>query len=590
MKRNEVKQEYCWRLSDIFASVIEWERELSALNRDSVGILRFKGRLADKTILRECLIFLDEIGKRLEKLYAYARLTSDENLSETKGAELKSKVETLAVQFNSDASFVTPELANLDGETLGALAADPDFSDYDYQLNSIIKQKKHILSEETERVLALAGKTVGAFSEIFGQIDDVDLPLPSIQIDGKKVQMTHGLYGLWLHSPDRGLRKRAFDGMYKAVGALVNTTTANFAASVNKDNFLAQARRYGSALEKKLDGTDVPPSVYERLVSEVGKHLKTLHAYMEFRKKTLGVEALHMYDLHVPLFENADLALSFDEAYDTVLNGLSPMGGEYVSLLRRARAERWIDVEETENKHSGAYSYGVYGVHPYVLLNYTPTTHDVFTIAHEMGHAMHSYYSSAAQPYAKNDYAIFVAEVASTVNEVLLLKYLLKTARDEKMKKFLLSYYLDMFRTTLFRQTMFAEFEADIHTAESIGTPLTTEELGKRYLRLNKKYYGAKVSHDRAIRLEWARIPHFYRAFYVYQYATGLTSAVNIAGAILTEGETAVRRYKEFLSAGGHKSPYEILRDVGVDLAVARPYEVAFGEFEATLTELKSLT
>jgi len=590
MKRDEVQLEHRWRLEDLFVSNAEWERQLAAINREMVGILRFKGKLCDKAPLLGCLAFSDEISKTLERLYAYAMLSKDENLADTKAAELKSKIETLLVRFNSDASFITPELSGLGDGILESFIADPDFTDYDYQLKTIVKHKKHILSEETERVLALAGKTTHAFSDIFAQIDNVDLPFPMVDINGKKEKMTHGKYGLWLQSSERDLRKKAFSGMYKAIGAVINTIGANFAASVNKDNFLAEARRYDSALSKSLAGSDVPAAVYETLLKESGKRLKTVHEYMAFRKKTLGLGELHMYDLHVPLYEKTDLSLSFDEAYDTVIEGLAPMGGEYLTLLCTAKQNRWIDVEETENKRSGAYACGVYGVHPYVLLNYKPTAHDVFTIAHEMGHAIHSYYSAAAQPYAKNDYSIFVAEVASTVNEVLLLKHLLKTAKDASTKKYLLSYYLDMFRTTLFRQTMFAEFEANTHAAESAGTPLTVEWLSKQYLALNKKYYGSSVSHDRQIRLEWARIPHFYHAFYVYQYATGLTSAVNIANAVLSDGRPAFEKYKAFLSAGGHKSPYEILKDAGVDLTDAAPYEAAFGEFEAALRELIELT
>jgi oligoendopeptidase F len=296
-----------------------------------------------------------------------------------------------------------------------------------------------------------------------------------------------------------------------------------------------------------------------------------------------------MYDVYVPMFGNADISRSYEDAYTMVTERLAQLGFEYTRLLKTAKASRWIDVEETDGKRSGAYSCGVYGVHPYVLLNYSRTAHDIFTIAHELGHSMHSYYSSLAQPYAKHDYAIFVAEVASTVNEVLLLKHLIKTVTDKGVKKYLLSYYLDMFRTTLFRQSMFAEFEESVHKSEAAGKPLTVESLSQIYYKLNKKYYGSAVLHDKEIRYEWARIPHFYRAFYVYQYATGITSAVSIAGDILKNGEPAVERYKRFLSAGGSKSPYEILKDAGVDLRDPASYETAFDEFAATLAELKSL-
>jgi oligoendopeptidase F len=589
MKRSEVKEEFKWRKEDIFLSEGEWERQLSVLNKERVGILRFKGRLGAKTSLLECFDFSDDCSQRLEKLYCYAMLYRDENLSDAKAAALKAKIETLLVQFNTYSSFITPELSALDEVVLNGFINDAAFTAYEYRLKTVLKQKKHILSEGEERILALAGKTAGAFREIFGQIDNVDLPFPTIKVDGKSQKLTHGLFGLLLHSRDRDLRKRVFNGMYRAFESVINTIAATFSASVNKDNFLAAARGYESALHRSLAANDVPASVYNTLVAETGKRLNILHSYMAYRKLALGVDELHFYDLHVPLFENAEISAPFSKAYDLGIDGLKPMGEEYSSLLRQARQNRWIDVEETENKRSGAYSLGVYGVHPYVLLNYQPTTHDVFTIAHEMGHAVHSFYSSKFQPYAKNDYSIFVAEVASTVNEVLLLKHLLSAAKDRNTKRFLLSYYLDMFRTTLFRQTMFAEFEETVHSLEASGVPLTVDGLSKVYGKLNKKYYGQSVVYDRQIKYEWARIPHFYGAYYVYQYATGITSAVNIANAILREGKPAFLRYKTFLCAGGGKSPYEILKDAGVDLNSSHPYDVAFGEFETALRDLKDL-
>lgn len=343
-------------------------------------------------------------------------------------------------------------------------------------------------------------------------------------------------------------------------------------------------------MEKSTDNDNVPGEVYTKLVKTVGAHLEPVHRYVALRKKALGADKLHMYDLYTSIVREADLKLPFEQAFELVLKGLAPMGEEYVGLLKTARENRWIDVYETENKRSGAYSMGVTGVHPYVLLNYSSTAHDVFTIAHELGHSMHSYYSDKAQDYVNEDYSIFVAEVASTVNEVLLLKHMLSSEKDPAMRKFLLSYYLDMFRTTLFRQTMFAEFELKSHAMAQEGKPLTVESLSREYLKLNKKYYGPDVVHDKQIRLEWARIPHFYSAFYVYKYATGITSAVNIAHSILTEGESAVKRYKEkFLSAGGSKSPYDILCDVGVDLKTDEPYMVAMDEFAKTLAMLEEL-
>jgi len=589
MKRNEVPDSLKWRLEDIFPSIQSWEQALAAFHKDTVGVLRFKGKLSVKESALACFQFMDEISARLERLFCYAMFKKDENTVDTKAQELKSQIETIWVQFSTDASFVTPELSNLDTAVLESWAADPAFKAYDYQLKSLIRKKNHILSEVEERLLARAGKMTGAFDDIFSAINNSDLPLPVITIEGKKQKMTHGLYSLWLQNKDPDVRKRAFIGMYKAIESMIETTAQTFAASINKDNFLAQVRNYSSAQEKALVSKDIPTRVYSTLLEETEKHLSPLHDYIALRKKVLKLPELHMYDLAVPMFENAEIALPYSEAYDLMAEGLSAMGAEYNGLLKKAKEQRWIDVEETENKRSGAYSCGVYGVHPYILLNYKPTTNNLFTIAHEMGHALHSYYSAKNQPYAKNDYEIFVAEVASTVNEVLLLKYLIGKEKNSTVKKYLLSYYIDMFRTTLFRQTMFAEFESITHSAEQKGTPLTVDYLNKQYLKLNKKYYGDAVKHDRQIRLEWARIPHFYRAFYVYQYATGLVSAVNIANSILNEEPQAFSRYKDFLSAGGHKSPYEILKDAEVDLLQEEPYKIAFGEFEAAVRELERL-
>jgi len=589
MKRHEVKEAYRWRLEDIFISNAEWEKELASVNKEMTGILSFKGKLKNADKLLEAFNFNDSIGKRLEKLFCYAMMLNDQDLSDTKASELKAKALTIYTNFSSYASFIDPELSSLPEDELQSFIDDPKFAPYEYSLKQIIVNKRHILSEGEEKILALSGKTFSAFSQIHSKLDNVDMVLPKIDVDGVKTQLTHGNYGLLLQNPNQAIRAKVFKGYYKAYEGIINTLGANFAASVGKDNLLASVRKYSSAQEQAVSSNDVPAGVYDKLVKKVNDNLKNLHNYMAFRKKIMGVEQLHMHDLHCPIFEQADLKLDFDKAYQLCIEGLKPMGEEYNKLLKQAIDDRWIDVEETENKRSGAYCCGVYGVHPYVLLNYTPTTNDIFTIAHEMGHAMHSYYSAKVQPYAKNDYAIFVAEVASTVNEVLLLKHLLKTVDNPNIKKYLLSYYLDMFRTTLFRQTMFAEFESVTHSDEQSGKPLTVEHLNKTYAALNKKYYGPATTQDKQIRLEWSRIPHFYRAFYVYQYSTGIISAINIANMMLSGQKDAFTKFKTFLSAGGSKSPFEILKDTGVDLLSDEPYEYAFSEFEKTLSELKAL-
>jgi oligoendopeptidase F len=444
------------------------------------------------------------------------------------------------------------------------------------------------LPESEEKLLAMAASALSAPDDIYGKIDNIDLPLPKIKDEnGNAIRLTHGAYSVFMQSKNALMRKHAFDAMYKTYLKMMNTITATYAGSVKADNFYAKARGYKSALEKALFEDNVPEGVYENLLSAVSENLATVHDYVALRKKALGQDKLHMYDMYVSIVPNAERQMEFDEAFELVVEGLKPLGEEYHDLLIRAKEERWMDVYETENKRTGAYSWGSYGTHPYVLLNHSNTMHDTFTIAHELGHSMHSYYSDGAQPYSTAQYSIFVAEVASTVNEVLLLKHMIANAKSKEEKKYLLTYYLDMFRTTLFRQTMFAEFEKISHSMAAKGMPLTPKSLSDKYYKLNKKYYGSAVTHDNLIRYEWARIPHFYTAFYVYKYATGITSAVNIASDILREGAPAVERYKKFLQSGGSNSPYELLKIANVDLMTKAPFEKAMGEFKETLEELK---
>ena len=410
-----------------------------------------------------------------------------------------------------------------------------------------------------------------------------------VRHNGEKIQLTHGPYGVIMHSEDRELRKKAFNKYYQAYTSLINVISATYYGNVKKGVFYAKAKKYPSALDKALMGEDVERSVYDNLITTVHEAIPLLNDYMAEKKKLLKLSKMYMYDVYVPVVEGAELKLDYEKAYDLVVEGLKPLGEEYCELLERARKERWIDVYEGEGKRSGAYSVAVYDTHPYVLLNYQPTTHDVFTIAHEMGHSIHSYFSNLNQPYAKADYRIFVAEVASTVNEVLLIRHLLKTEKDVKLKKYLLSYLLEMIRTTLFRQTQFAEFEQFAHQTVESGQPLTKENLSAEYLRLNKLYYGKAVESEGNIQYEWARIPHFYRAFYVYKYATGIISALAIADRILTEGKPAVSDYFKFLSSGGKDSPVELLKIAGVDLTDKKAFRSAFKVFSDTLEEFKTL-
>lgn len=589
LNRNDVPSHLKWNLSEI----VDGEKGFTVIENKILSKLdfsKFEGKLADENVLLECLRYMDDLEIKLEILGVYAMMYRDVDTRNSDANALNSRVDNLFVKYSSAVSFVTPEITALPEEKLKAIIADERFKDYDYQLKQMLKSKPHVLSRDCENILSLGGQVFGGFQEIFTMINNADLAFPEIEVNGEKIKLSHGMYSVCMDSKDRKVRETAFKAFYKAFRDVLNTITATYAGNVNKDVFLTKARKYNSCLERALENEDVPAEVYKNLLKYVNGALPTLHKYVKDRKETLGYDEMHMYDMYVSLVEDAELKLPYEEAFKLVKKGLAPLGEDYGKLLQKAHDEGWIDVEETEGKRSGAYSVGVYGIeHPYVLLNYQPTTHDVFTIAHELGHSMHSYKSDAAQPKSKADYKIFVAEVASTVNEVLLLKYLLKNSTDVKLKKYLCSYYLEMIRTTIFRQTMFAEFEYIAHDSAEKGIPLTKDYLNEEYLKLNKKYYGDAVVSDDEIAYEWARIPHFYNSFYVYKYATGLISAISIAERIYSEGDKAVEDYFRFLSSGASDGPVELLKLAGVDLTKKDAYEAMVKSFVTTLAEFESL-
>lgn len=588
-KRNEVPENLKWRTSDIFSSQKEWD-DLFDKVESRIDFAKYEGKLDNVEIVKACFDELYDVAGDLNKVAVYAFMLHDEDTKCSEYSALLAKVDALSVKFSAATAFIIPELTALDEKVLKNFINDERLKDYDYELKGVLREKPHILSKETENALAMGGQVFGAFSDIFGMIDNADMPFPTITVNGKKVEVSHGMYGVLMQDPDRNVRKKAFKAYYGAYIGLINTIAATYIANVNKDVFLSRVRKYDSCLERALSEEDVPAKVYDNLIDSVHKGLKIMHKYVAERKKILGVSKLHMFDVYTSLVEEADLKLDYEEAFKLVKKGLAPLGEEYGKLLQRAHDEGWIDVEETEGKRSGAYSISVHRMpHPYVLLNYQKTTNDIFTIAHELGHAMHSYHSEKYQPESKSDYKIFVAEVASTVNEVLLLKYLLKNTDDKNLKKYLLNYYMDMIKGTLFRQTMFAEFEAIAHSEVEKGNPITKDSLCAAYYDLNKKYFGRSMHSDPEIAYEWARIPHFYRGFYVYKYATGITSAISIAERIYKEGKPAVDDYFKFLSSGGSDSPVELLKLAGVDLTKKDAFKAAMDSFEDALEQFISL-
>ena len=587
--RNEVAENLKWKTEHLFDSLETWNALYDDV-KSRLDFSKYEGKLGEKQSLLAFYKELYEVVYDLEKLYIFVHLKTTENTKDALYNGLVQRASVLYVQLSSATAFVTPELTALDEKTLKAFIADPDFADYDYELKLILKGKPHVLSKETESVLSLSGQVMGSFHDIFSMIDNAELPFPTVKIDGEKQVISHGVYGVMLHHPSQKVRKEVFTKYYHAYKSLLKTISATYAGNVYKNVFIAKARKYDSCLQMALANEDVDVKVYKNLLSAVKKALPQLHRYVKLKKRALGLRTMHMYDIYMPTVENCELKLDYEDAFKLVKEGLAPLGEDYAKLLQTAHDEGWIDVEETDGKRSGAFSASVYACpHPYVLLNYQKTTSDVFTIAHELGHSMHTYYSNANQPQSKADYKIFVAEVASTVNEVLLLKYLLKTTNDLRLKKYLLSYYTDMIKGTLFRQTMFAEFEYIAHNMAAEGQPMTDESLSKEYLALNKKYYGRSVVSDDEISYEWARIPHFYTAFYVYKYATGIISAISIAERIYKFGDPAVKEYKKFLSSGGSDSPVELLKLAGVDLTKPDAYELAMQSFKAALDEMESI-
>lgn len=586
-ERKDIEEKYKWDLSTLFHNDEEWDKSFKLAEKEKDEITQFIGKLSDADTLLKCLDFEGEQSSRLSNLYVYAKMKQDEDGSVVKYQEMCDKCHNLIVQVSANSSFIIPEISKLSKERIIEISLMKEFSDYSYALSEIARNKDYSLSEKEEKILAQTSGFAQEFQNAMNMFDNVDAKFESfINSKGEEVEMSHGIYGMMMQSENREDRKKAFESMFNCFKNNINTIARIYAGNIKATWFYAKVRGYNSSLEKAMNAENIQTGVYTQLIKSVHSGLDILNEYLEYRKQQLGLDELHMYDMHVSTVEGVAKKYTYEEAKQAVIDGLSPLGDEYKSLLEKAFTERWIDVYENKNKRSGAYSWGTYDSNPFVLLNFNGKTHDVFTIAHELGHSLHSWYSHHNQPRAKADYEIFVAEIASTVNETLLLKNMIANTDDKKMKKYLLSYYMDMIRTTIFRQTQFAEFEAIAHDMAEKDSPLTANSLSEVYMELNKKYYYSAVS-DELIRYEWARIPHFYNDFYVYKYATGLISAINIAKKISLEKGEYFKKYKKFLSAGGSMSPLEILKLAEVDLTDSKPFEVAIDEMKTTLQQLK---
>ena len=591
MKREEIPQQYKWKMEDLYVTNEAWETDFKKLQDGIEELQKYEGTLGNSA---ENLLKMhetcDELNQIAEKVYVYANQRLHENTGNSYYQGLAGKAQMLLVQMSEASSYIEPELLGIPEETLKEMLKTEGLKKYETYYGRLLRKKEHILSKEMEELLAGVEEVAEGPKDTFMMFNNADIKFPVITgEDGETVEITHGKYAKLLESQNREVRKAAFLGLYESYGKFKNTLAATYGANVKQAGFFAKARKYDSSLEASLAGSHIPTEVYDRLIESVHAHLPALHKYMEVRKEKLGVEELHMYDLYVPMVGEADKKISYEESKEIVLNGLAPLGADYQELLRKGFNEGWIDVYENEGKRSGAYSWGAYGTHPYVLLNYQENLNNVFTLAHEMGHALHSYYSDETQDYIYAGYKIFVAEVASTCNEALLIRYLLDQSKDDKETAYLLNYFLEQFRTTLFRQTMFAEFEKIAHAKSEAGEPLTAEVLCNIYYDLNKKYFGDEIVVDKEIALEWSRIPHFYTPFYVYQYSTGFSAAIAISSKILNGEAGIVEKYKKFLSGGSSLDCIDLLKICDVDMTTKEPVEEALKVFENTLEKFSKI-
>lgn len=586
--RKDMNPEFMWDFTHIFPTKEAWEATYKEAEAMTAGLAAYEGTLGESAAaLQKGLDAVNAAGEKLERVYLYAMLHKAGDNGDPEYQAMDARCTTLYVSFQMAIAFLTPEILSIPEETLAAYMKEEGLATYRHMVEDMCRARAHTLDAARERMLAQLSDAAQTPDNSFTMLESVDMTFPIITDEaGNEVTLTHGNFGVYRESTNQRVRRESFEKYFGEFKRYINTFAAMYAGSVKFDTFFASVRGHKSACEAALFSNNVPVSVYDSLVEAIHSRLGTMRQYLELRKRVLGLDALNMYDLYNPMLESVEFKVTYEESKALVKEALKPLGEEYGKLLDKAYAEHWMDVYENKGKTTGAFSCGVHGVHPYVLLNFTDTLDDAFTMAHELGHAMHSYKSSETQDYANHDYRILVAEVASTVNEVLLTKHLLKTETDKKRRAYILNHFLEGFRTTVFRQTLFAEFERKAHEMEQAGEPLTAQSLNKVYRDLNELYYEGAVVND-LMEIEWARIPHFYNAFYVYQYATGFSSAVAIASRILTTGDPS--DYLRFLTLGGSDYPLAELKVAGVDLTKPDAVLSALDVFQASLDELEAL-
>ena len=590
--REQIDKKYKWNIEDMFPDEARIDRDLEDVLAETEEYKKFMGHLTESAaVLLNALKARDAIWQKLERVYVYARMRRDEDNRKTRYQAMTDKCQSVIAQVSAAMSFFTPELLDAPEETLlSYIDQEPGLKEYEFFLRDLLREKAHVLTKAEENILAQMSEITGSTNDIFTMLNNADIKFGKItDEDGDEVELTHGNYITFMESHDRSVRKEAYEHMYAAFKSMINTIGTTYNYNTKTDVISARIRKYDSARQAALSGDNIPGEVYDNLVKVVGDYLPTVHRYMDIRKRLLGVDELRMYDIYVPLIELPKKDIPYEEGLEMMREALAPLGEEYIQRMNEGLKAGWVDVYENEGKTSGAYSFGSYDSMPYILLNYTNTLKDVFTIVHEMGHSMHSSYTREAQPYIYGSHSIFTAEVASTVNESLLMRHLLDNEKDPTMRKYLLNLYIEEFRTTLFRQTMFAEFEDLTHKAIEQGQVLTAEWMCEEYQKLNDKYFGPAVAKDDTIRYEWARIPHFYNAFYVYKYATGYSAATAISNKILTEGTPARDAYIQFLKTGESDHPIQLLKLAGVDMSSPKPIIEAMETFKSLVDEFEKL-
>lgn len=590
-KREDIKEEFKWKLNKIYASNEAWENEFQRLKEESPKLKEFQGKLKDKEEILKYLQFNEKVSREAEKLYVYAHMKCDEDTQNQKNQAQMNKIDAYMAEFASLNAYFVPEILSLDENFIEDLINnDPRFKLYEFLLRDILKEKKHILTKDMEELLALASDCLDAPSSIHNMLTNADMTFGNIKDEeGDEVELTEGNYSSFIKSKDRKVREEAFKKLFSEYKKLENTLATTLTASVKNFNFSARVRKYESPLKASLEPNNIPISVYEKAIEAVNNNMDILHRYVGVKKKLLGLDEMHMYDLYVPIIDTEKERIDFKEGVTLANTALKPLGEEYLNIFNNGIKDGWIDIYQNKGKRGGAYSWGGYDTMPYVLLNYNYELNDVSTLVHEMGHSIHSYYSRKNQPYYYAGYTLFCAEVASTTNEALLIHYLIENEKDKNKKLYLINQELEQIRTTVFRQLMFAEFELYTHNSLDAGEALTAADYNNKWHELNKKYFGDEMIVDEDIDVEWARIPHFYSDFYVYQYATGYAAATAFANSILKGEDKAVEKYIGFLKSGGSKYPIDILKDAGVDMTTPAPIEATIARFNELLDMMENI-